>query len=58
MDVGIRRADHAAVTSPTSGGRSASIVPSRTQAKEFSFLLVLGDEQDKELIHCCDKEGY
>jgi hypothetical protein len=42
---GIRQADHVApyirkklaLTSPTSGGRSVSIVRSRTQATEFSF---------------------
>jgi hypothetical protein len=41
--VGIRRADYAAphypqmlaLTSPTSGGRSAGVVRSRTQATEF-----------------------
>jgi hypothetical protein len=43
--VGIRHADHVAtstlkklaITSPTSGGRSVSIVRSRTQTMEFSF---------------------
>jgi hypothetical protein len=43
MAVGIRRADHVAplylqklaLTSPTSGGRSVSIVHSRTQTTEF-----------------------
>jgi hypothetical protein len=43
--VGIRRADYAkplytqnlALTLPTSGGRSVSIVRSQTQAMEFSF---------------------
>jgi hypothetical protein len=43
MDTGIRHADYArflylqklALTSPTSGGRSAGILCSRTQGKEF-----------------------
>jgi hypothetical protein len=43
--VGIRPADHVApsiskklaITSPTSGGRSAGVVGSRTQTMEFSF---------------------
>jgi hypothetical protein len=35
--IGIRCSDHAALTSPTSGGRSVGIVRSRTQATEFSF---------------------
>jgi hypothetical protein len=33
--VGIRHADHAALTSPISGGRSVGIIRSRTQATEF-----------------------
>jgi hypothetical protein len=37
--VGIRHANHVALTSPTSGGRSVGIVRSRTQATEFSFLI-------------------
>jgi hypothetical protein len=45
----IRRVDHAlhlytqklALTLPTSGGRSVGIVRSRTQATEFSLVLVL-----------------
>jgi hypothetical protein len=45
--LGIRRADHAAplhlqklaLTSPSSGSRSVSIVRSRTKATEFSFLV-------------------
>jgi len=44
--VGIRCADHVtplypqklALTSPTGGGRSVGIVPSRTKATEFSFV--------------------
>jgi hypothetical protein len=46
--VGIRHADHVAPsirkswqTSPTSGGRSVGIVRSRTQAMEFSLVLVV-----------------
>jgi hypothetical protein len=35
--VGIRHADHVTLTSPTSGGRSVSVVRSRTKAREFSF---------------------
>jgi hypothetical protein len=46
--VGIRHADHVApsiskklaITSTTSGGRSVGIVRSRTQAMEFSFLVL------------------
>jgi hypothetical protein len=46
--VGIRHADHVApsidkklaITSPTSGGRSVGIVPSRTQTMQFFFLYV------------------
>jgi hypothetical protein len=41
--VGIRDADHVlkklALTSPTSGGRSAGIVRSRTKATEFGFFV-------------------
>jgi hypothetical protein len=39
--VGIRHADHVAITSSTSGGRSVGIVRSRTQTMEFSFSLVI-----------------
>jgi hypothetical protein len=47
-EVGIRHADHVApcirkklaITSSTSGGRSVSIVRSRTQTMEFSLVLV------------------
>jgi hypothetical protein len=35
--VGIRRADHATLTSPTSGGRLVGVVHLRTTATEFSF---------------------
>jgi hypothetical protein len=46
--VGIRHADHAtplypqkmALTSPTSGGRSVSIVRSRTKATEFIHIFI------------------
>jgi hypothetical protein len=47
--VGIRHADHVvplypqklALTSPTSRGRSVGIVSSRTQATEFSFIILV-----------------
>jgi hypothetical protein len=35
--VGIRHADHVAITSPTSGGRSVGIVRSRTQTMELKL---------------------
>jgi hypothetical protein len=35
--VGIRHADHVALTSPTSGGRSVGIVRLRTETTEFVF---------------------
>jgi hypothetical protein len=38
--VRIRHADHVAITSPTSGGRSVGIVRSQTQTMEFSLVFV------------------
>jgi hypothetical protein len=54
MAVGIRCADYAtpsnlqklALTSPTSGGHSVSIVRSRTKATEFEFLFIVVHERE------------
>ena len=51
--MGNRCADHVtplypqklALNSPTGGGRSVGIVRSRTKATEFSFSLILGNDQ-------------
>jgi hypothetical protein len=56
--VEIRHADHVApsirkklaITSPTSGGRSAGIVRSRTQATEFSLVLFLYQPRDFQTL--------